>query len=205
MPTDSSELDLISANIRHRRSIKPMDMDPSRPVEQSLLTTLLENANYAPTHGMTEPWRFHIFTGTARNELAAKMQAVYKETTPATEFREDKMRKMSENPLLASAVITIGMARLGGAKVPEWEELAAVSCAVQNIHLTATAAGLAAYWSSPPLVGTPPFLEWLGMGPEDRCLGLFYIGWPKPGFVWPEGRRKPIEEKIHWHSEGSAS
>jgi len=198
MTADADLLQTVTDNIRHRRSIKPVDMDPARPVARELLMELLENANHAPTHGLTEPWRFQIFTGEGRRVLAAKMQEVYQATTPAAEFREDKMRKMSENPLLASAVLTIGMARLGGAKVPEFEELAAVSCAVQNMHLTADAAGLAAYWSSPPLVGTRPFLDWLGMGPEDKCLGLFYIGWPKAGFVWPEARRKPVEQKIQW-------
>jgi nitroreductase len=194
-----SDLELVTANIRHRRSIKPVDMDPSRTVDRDLLMTLLENANHAPTHGLTEPWRFHIFTGDSRKLLAEKMQQVYRDTTSAAEFREDKMRKMSENPLLASAIITIGMARLGGAKIPEIEEVSAVACAVQNMHLTADAAGLAAYWSSPPLVDTPDFKKWIGLGADDHCLGLFYVGHPKQGFNWPVANRKPIEQKITWH------
>src|SRR6185436_10733050 len=137
--------------------------------------------------------------GEGRRTLAETMARIYRETTPANEFREDKMRKMSENPLLAGAVITIGMARLGGAKIPEVEEIAAVACAVENLALSATAAGLAGYWSSPPLVGTRDFLDWLGMGAEDRCLGLFYLGWPKLGFVPPNAHRSPIEEKLTWH------
>jgi nitroreductase len=96
-------------------------------------------------------------------------------------------------------VITIGMARRGGAKIPEVEEIEAVACAVQNLALSATAAGLAGYWSSPPIVGTRQFLDWLGMGPEDRCLGLFYLGWPRLGFVPHKATRSPIEEKLTWH------
>ncbi len=196
----STELQqIISSIIRSRRSIKPVDMDPDRAVERTLLMGLLEDANHAPTHGLTEPWRFHVFTGPSRGELAQSMARLYQETTPAQEFREEKMRKMSENPKLAGAVLAIGMARLGGAKVPELEEIEAVACAVQNLALSATAAGLGGYWSSPPLVYTRQFADWLGLGPEDRCLGLFYLGWPRQGFRLPEATRKPVEQKITWH------
>lgn len=174
-------------------------MDPGRPVEKALLLTLLEDANHAPTHGLTEPWRFHIFAGEARKSLAETMARLYRETTPAQEFREDKMRKMSENPLLAGAVLALGMARRGGEKIPELEEIEAVACAVQNLALSATAHGLGGYWSSPPLVYTRQFADWLGLGPEDRCLGLFYLGWPKPGFNAPKAMRKPTADKVVWH------
>lgn len=189
----------ITEIIRQRRSIKPVDMDPGRAVDKALLLDLLENANHAPTHGLTEPWRFHIFAGGSRQDLAGAMARIYRETTPANEFREDKARKMTENPLLAGAVIVLGMARKGGMKIPELEEIEAVACAAQNLALTATAAGLAGYWSSPPLIYTPDFRQWLGLGEEDRCLGLFYLGWPKQGYTPPAAVRKPVEEKITWH------
>lgn len=201
MSTMHGELEDITHIIRLRRSIKPVDMDAGKTVDRDTLMELLENANHAPTHGLTEPWRFHIFEGKGRQTLADTMARIYRETTPAAEFREEKMRKMSENPLLAGAVIAIGMARRGGAKIPELEEIEAVACAVQNLALSATAAGLGGYWSSPPLLSTREFLDWLGLGAEDRCLGLFYLGWPKLGFVIPKAQRSPIEEKLTWHAE----
>jgi nitroreductase len=36
--------------------------------------------------------------------------------------------------------------------VPEWEEIAAVSMAVQNMYLTCTANNIGCYWSSPKIV-----------------------------------------------------
>jgi nitroreductase len=198
-PVGNDTQSIITEVIRSRRSIKPFDMDASRAVDEALILELLENANHAPTHGLTEPWRFHLFTGDSRRTLAETMARLYRETTLEAEFREDKMRKMSENPLLAGAVIVLGMARRGGAKIPELEEIEAVACAVQNLALSVTASGLAGYWSSPPLVYTRQFADWLGLGPEDRCLGLFYLGWPKPGFTMPKASRKPVAEKITWH------
>jgi nitroreductase len=72
---------------------------------------------------------------------------------------------------------------------------------MQNLHLSASAVGLAGYWSTPPLVYTPQFAQWLSIRPEDRCLGLFYLGWPKAGLSWPESPRHPIAEKIQWLGE----
>ncbi len=189
----------ISALIRHRRSIKPVDLDSTREVERALLTTILEDATWAPTHGLTEPWKFIVHQGAARQRLAETMQRVYQATTPANEFREDKMKKMGENPLLAPVVIACVMERRGGAKIPEIEEIEAVACALQNLQLSATAAGLGCYWSSPPILSTREFAEWLQIGAEDRCVGLIYLGWPKSGLNWPRSVRQPVESKTVWH------
>ena len=140
--TDIATHSQLSALIRHRRSIKPVDMDSLRMVERALLTQVLEDATWAPTHGLTEPWKFVVHQGAARQRLAETMQRIYRETTPTNEFREDKMKKMGENPLLASVVIACVMERRGGAKIPEIEEIEAVACALQNLMLSATAAGL---------------------------------------------------------------
>ena len=53
-----------------------------QPIDRALLDQLLENANWAPTHGRTEPWRFHIFTGEGRKRLAQSLQDIYQRTTP---------------------------------------------------------------------------------------------------------------------------
>ncbi len=131
-------------------------------------------------------------------ELAAQMQEAYRESTPPAEFREDKLKKMGENPLLAPVVIACVMERHGGAKIPEIEEIEAVACALQNLQLSATAAGLGGYWSSPPVLDAPSFRDWLGIRAEDRCVGLIYLGWPKPSLNWPRSVRQPVETKIVW-------
>lgn len=187
--------------IRHRRSIKPVDMDATRVVETELLTELIENATWAPTHGLTEPWKFHVFSGSARQRLADGLSALYQQTTPASEFREDKLQKMGANPLLAPVIIACVMERNGGTKIPELEEIEAVSCAMQNLMLSATAAGLGSFWSSPPVLGTPEFQAWLGIRSQDLCLGLLYLGWPKPGLIWPRSARQPVAGKITWHHD----
>jgi nitroreductase len=190
----------LSALIRHRRSIKPQDLDPARDVTLELVTELIENATWAPNHGLTEPWRFHVFQGEVRRELAAVMQQTYREVTPPAEFREDKLVKIGTNPLLAPVVIACVMERRGGVKIPEIEEVEAVACALQNLMLSATAAGLGSYWSSPPLLDGRSFREFLKMAGEDRCVGLIYLGWPREGLHWPRSVRQPVASKIVWRA-----
>ena len=194
----------VSALLRHRRSIKPADLDPARGVDRELLLQVIEDATWAPNHGLTEPWKFHVFTGEARAQLAGELQKAYRDSTPPEEFREDKMRKMGENPLLAPVVIACVMERHGGGgKIPEIEEIEAVACALQNLQISATAAGLGGYWSSPPVLEAPAFRQWLGIRAEDRCLGLVYLGWPKAELKWPRSVRRPVLDKVVWR-EGMA-
>ncbi len=195
MPT-VSDLETITRIIRSRRTIKPAAMDPNRTIPGQLLHLLLENATWAPTHGMTEPWFFQIHEGSYRAALAEKLQSLYLATTPPGEFRPDKFEKLGANPLLAPTVLTVWMRRQLAQKIPEIEEVEAVACALQNLHLSAAAAGLAAFWSSPPLLASAKANATFEMGENDRCLGLFYLGWPAPGHPWPTSSRTPLEFKI---------
>jgi len=200
IPTDSLSLRLAAANglIRRRRTIKPDKMS-DKPIEKLHLASILENANWAPTHGKTEPWRFTIFTESAREELGDILQEIYLDITPGDGFRADKYDKLQRNPMSAPVVISIGMKRQDSEKISEVDELAAVACAVQNMHLTAAAIGLGGFWSSPPVCEAPAMLKFLDLDPKrDRCMGLFYLGWPADEDEWPDGQRGEISEKIVW-------
>lgn len=196
---DALSLRLAAANalIRRRRTIKPADMS-LKSVSNLHLATLLENAQWAPTHGMTEPWRFFVFSGESRRRLADFLAETYRALTPAAEFRADKLEKLGSQPLQAPVVIAVGMKRHPGGKIPEIEEIEAVACAVHNMHLTASAIGLAAAWLTPPIVYSEEMRAWLGLDPGGKCLGLFYLGWPKAE-SWPEAARGGLEDKIVFH------
>ena len=187
-----------AALIAHRRSIKPIDMDPEKEVTDEMWQTLFECANWAPNHGLTEPWRFTIFRGESRSQLADAIQKAYKLETPEAEFSQEKHDKMRLNILYAHAVIAVWMKRGELPKVPVIEEIEAVACAVQNMHLAAAAAGLGMFWSSPAAAYGGSFAEFLELGEEDKCLGLLYVGWPKEGKAWPKSSRKPAMDKVSW-------
>jgi len=191
-------LNLISDIIQSRRTVKPNEMDAQRDVPKELLDQIFENANWAPTHGMTEPWRFKLFAGESRKLLGEKLQYLYVNHTSKEDFKESKMEKLGRNPQLAPVVIAVCMKRGENEKIPVVEEIESVACSVQNIHLTASAAGLGGFWSTPKVLDTEGMRKFLKLGNDDLCLGLFYLGWLKEGSYLPKGCRRPIEEKLEW-------
>jgi len=182
--------------IRQRRTLKPALMDADRAVPAELLDQILDAANWAPTHGKTQPWRFYIFEGDARPALAARLQEIYKEEVSAENFREDKFAKLATNPLLAPCLIAVGVEPVTCGKIPLVEEIEAVACAVQNLMLAATEAGLGSFWSSPPISYGPGMKAILGLQSEEaQGLGMIYLGYLRDGEVAPESSREPITER----------
>ncbi|CAH0519825.1 unnamed protein product [Peronospora belbahrii] len=186
--------------LAQRRSIFPPNFDIERRVSREVLTKMLEGANWAPTHGRTEPWRFVVFEAPdKRLELGQLMANVYKNTVPPNKFIETKYKKMIFNCTASSHVIAICMKRQKSGKIPEWEEICSVACAVQNMHLVATAYDIGAYWSSgPPITMSQEMKGYLQLAEADKCLGLFYVGVPKENAKIAKGVRKPIGEKVTW-------
>lgn len=184
--------------IRGRRSMFVAQFKESDPVDDAIIQEILENANWAPTHKLTEPWSFTVFTGEGLKKFADFQGALYKErATKAGNFMEATYEKLKENPLKASHVIAIKLKRDLKANLPLMEEIAAVAMAVQNMYLTASAHGLAAYWGTGGATFWPEAKEWFGLGEEDMLMGFFYVAKPATE-RWPMGKRKPVEEKTEW-------
>lgn len=185
----------LSELMRSRRAVFPKAYRPDQPVSREIIEQLLENANWAPTHKRTEPWRFQVFhSADSRARLGDYLAEYYHLHTAPDAFSTEKMKKNAENPRLAGAVLAIILHRDPAERLPEFEEVAAVAMAVQNIWLSCAAMGLGAYWSTPQAaLDAGAFLE---LAPNERCLGLFYLGWPAQPAL--PGQRGPIAEKVIW-------
>ncbi len=185
----------ITTIIRDRRTIYP-EFFSDRMVHREQIELMLNNAIWAPTHGLTQPWRFRVFSGDSRARLADFLSSTYKKIA-GDEVNEKKVARFETRPLRASAVIAIGMSPDPTNKIPEIEEIESVACAIQNMHLTATAQGLAFFWSSPKFLYSGDYNNFLGFQPIDKALGLIYIGYPDGD--WPKGQRRPIEYTTEWY------
>ena len=188
----------VSRLIQNRRSIYP-NMYSAEKVSDDIIAEMLENANWAPTHRLTEPWRFVVFSGDGLQKLADYQSTLYKKLTEETgSFDQGKFDKLATKPLLASHIIAIGLKRDPKESVPEVEEVASVAAAVQNMYLTASAHGIGCYWGSGGITYKPEAHEFFGLEKEDRLLGFMYVGKLREDCNWPQGKRKPIEDKVTW-------
>ncbi|WP_316823494.1 nitroreductase [Pedobacter gandavensis] len=186
------EIDILSSIIQRRRSIFPNSYT-EQEIPVALINQVLESANYAPTHKLTEPWRFTVFRNEGKMKLAAELARLYKEATPEHLFLQKKFDSILEKGRQANCIITLNAA-LHTDKVPEWEELAALACAVQNMALTAEALNIGAYWSSPGMIDAlGSFLE---LEKNEKCFGLFYMGYHNES---PRAaKRTPMAAKVKW-------
>jgi len=193
---DQSAARLLNA-IATRRSFSLKELAPE-PIYLALVARLLEAANWAPSHGKTEPWRFVVYSGEARQIVGAAFGAAFRLLNPTQPAGGSGECAQRDRVWQAPVWIALGMRP--DPKMPEWEELVAFGSAVQNMHLMAGALGLASKWTSGECARHPHVAEVVGFAPPTQLLGFFYVG--HPASTWPEGRRRPLAEKVRWVSEG---
>jgi nitroreductase len=189
-------MDVIHA-IETRRSIGRVKQDP---VPRDLIERILESAVHAPNHRITEPWRFHVFTGKGRGELArvraeiARLQAEAEgEDEELAAGRISRERKKAFRAPVVVAVIC----ESGRDEVETLENYAACAAAVQNMLLTAHALGLGAMWRTGPVAYHDHMREFLDLEEGDKVVAHLYLGFPDMG-ERPR-RRAPAKEKTVWH------
>jgi nitroreductase len=179
--------------IKKRRSVKAHTMNGNK-IPNGHVTAILELANWAPTHGYTEPWRFIVYENPA--EFCRQHAELYKQNSLGDNFIPAKYDNLIHQGDKASHIIVAVMKRGDLHKIPPFEEIAASSCAIQNMLLGATALNIASFWSTGGMVLKPVLKEYLGFGDDDLVMGILYFGYTDE---YPEGHRNTeIEEKITW-------
>lgn len=187
-------MDVLEA-IHTRRSVgKTRPELPPREV----IDEILEAATWAPNHYLNEPWRFFVMAGEERERFGDVLAEDALRSMPqATDEQrravaEAQRKKATRSPV----VIAVAVDPPEGGKVVEVENLAAVSCAVQNMLLAAHAHGLAVKWSTGEAARSDTVKAFFGLTPRHHILAFLYLGYPaeEPG----AGRRTPPAAKTTW-------
>jgi nitroreductase len=182
--------------IRRRRTVKPDKMN-GRIIPDDTIVELLSNADWAPTHARTEPWRF-IVIGPERVKAFARRHAnLYEQHTDPTSFTPEKFNKLVSLGENVSHIIIAWMKRVPTKKIPVIEEISATAAAVENLLLSATSKGIVSFWSTSGLTHHQAMKDEFKLGEEDLVLGIIYLGYSDEPFK--EGNRMiPLSEKIEW-------
>lgn len=182
--------DVVLETIRSRRSIGKVG--PERPSRETI-ERLLDAATWAPNHHLTEPWRFFVLTGEARDALGQAMgRALNGE--PTTPEEQDTFDRTAAKALRSPVVIAIAVEI--GPNAVEAEEVAAGAAAVQNLLLAAHALGLAAMWRTGAAAFHPEIKAHFGLAPTDHLLGFVYLGYPAGPA--PVRERRPAAAVTEW-------
>jgi nitroreductase len=147
-------------------------------VDRGTLEELLDLARWAPNHNLTNPWRFRV--------LGPRALARLKEVAGP-----EGAAKLDRAPTLIVASAT-----RSGDPVQDEEDLCATAVAMYIVLLAAHARGLAGYWRTPAVLRTPEGRTALGIGDDERVLGLIHLGPPRQERQPPE--RRPAGEYVRW-------
>ncbi len=164
-----------------------MFVDKTRSVSPNIIEQLCALATWAPNHKKTWPWRFASFAEQARATLGEMMVA---DMVDAEFGDETKRAKTATKYLRTPATLVVGCAPHPNDTLDQ-ENRDAVAAGIQNLLLGATALGLASFWSTPALTRPPKVLELCGFEPDDRLVGIIYLGWADGTCPVPE--RPPVD------------
>jgi len=179
--------------IRGRRSITGLTDDVP---DRAALDRIIQASVWAPNHHLTEPWRFHVLCGAARDEMGAmvadRLEAELDPDDPASapSIRSARVR------LRRSPVVIVVSQVWSDDPVTNLEDYASVCCATQNLMLAAHAEGLATKWRTGEMCDFAACKDFLGLDQKDRIVGYIYLGHPSPG-VGPD-RRERQPAQVAW-------
>ena len=187
----------VTQAIQSRRSVGRVKQDP---VPRELVEKILESAVHAPNHKITEPWRFHVFTGKGRGELArarAELARILAETEGEEEELAAGRISRERKKAFRAPVVIVVISRGGRDEVETLENYAACAAAVQNMQLTAHALGLATIWRTGLQAYHPYMREFFGLEAGDKIVAYLYLGYPD--MEERPRRRESASSKTIWH------
>jgi len=167
--------------IRSRRT--NLMIDRERDVDAATIAKLCDVAVWAPNHKLTWPWLFCEVRGAARRQLGdacADVMAAQNEPSPRVQKTRGKFER--------SPVVLVVGSEAGDTELRTAENRDAVSAAVQNVLLGATALGLASFWSSCPTGANAEVAKFCGFPSGTTIVAMIYLGWPTDV---PKGFERP--------------
>lgn len=195
--------------IRTTRAMRRLD--PSRPVSDSDIETILEAANRGPNGGNRQPVRWIVVRD---QEQRRKLGEIYREVTmgprpgpgqaaapgtppPTSEPAPDPLtarRLRSEQHLtehLGEAPVIIVVCAAG----PFERTAPSVYPSVQNLMIAARALGLGTTLTARHTMREDAVKAVLGIPEEVRTYAMIPIGYPLGR--WGEGPRRPVQESVY--------
>jgi nitroreductase len=157
-------------------------MGDERPSREDV-AGLLEAAVMAPTHHMTQPWRFIVLAGAAREELGTVMGERVRRELPDDPHLAYKVAAEAGRTRKAPVIIVVVYVPSDHPKAIEHEDRYAVGAAMQNLMLAAHALGLATFLRTGPASLDAGVAAHLGLAaggeggrPPEEIAGFIYLG-----------------------------
>ncbi len=191
----------ISEWIRNRKSTFVNGLKEGGKIDDPIIEELLENASWAPSHGLVQAWHFKVFADEGVKKFFKVQQEIYKQITPPDKFFDFKYDAYNEKWRRVSHIIAIIAQRDPLRRFPKQEDLVSVACAIENIYLSLEGFGIAGYLSTGDICYSQPMREFLELKDDDEPVGFFILGFPDESARRPPRTRASVSEKTEWIRE----
>jgi nitroreductase len=186
-------MDAITA-IKQRTSVRRYRPDP---VAREVVEHLLECAVRAPNHKLTQPWRFAVILGPAKERYAEirarhRLKRFPDPRSPEAATAAEKVRREA----LETPLHIIAMTAVSPDETTREEDYAATMMAVANLMIAAESLGLGAYLKTGGVMEDSGLADMISMPEKFRVVGLISLGYPAEQD--PPRRRKPAAELTSW-------
>jgi nitroreductase len=186
-------MDAIEA-IQRRTSVRRFRPDP---VPREIIERLLDCAVRAPNHKLSEPWRFTVLTGSARDRYAEirarhRLKRFTDPESPEARVGADKVRREA----LQTPAFIVLMTVVNPDDVTREEDYAAVMMATANLMVAAESLGLGTYLRTGGIMQERALAELAGLCDGHRIVGIVSLGYPAE--TEPPRRRRPAGELTRW-------
>ncbi|MDA3880068.1 MAG: nitroreductase [Prolixibacteraceae bacterium] len=192
------EAQKISHWIKTRKSTFVSGLKEGGKIDDAAVELLLENASWAPSHGLVQAWHFKVLTGEAVKRFFEVQKEIYKTITARARFKQHKYEAYDEKWKRVSHIVVVIAKRDPHKRFPKQEDLVSVACGVQNIYLSLDAFGIGGYLSTGDVCYSPQMRKFLELEREDEPVGFFILGIPDKTTTSVTRTRIPVAEKTQW-------
>jgi 5,6-dimethylbenzimidazole synthase len=186
--------------VRWRRDVRRFRTDP---VEPDLVARLLALAVFAPSVGLSQPWRFVLVETPARRQAIAENFAKANQAALGgyagerqARYAKLKLEGLAQAPVhlaVCADEATAAGHGLGSQTMPETIRYSVVA-AIQTLWLAARAEGLGVGWVS--ILDPAAVRETLDLPPRWSFIAYLCIGWPQEEHDDPELERHGWQERM---------
>lgn len=139
------------------------------------LDTILHAGLRAPDHAHLRPYKFYVYQGEGRQQLADLFERAANNNPDLDEAARQKAPTM---PFRAPLIITVVAKVKEHPKVPALEQKLAAGCAVMAMQQAALALGYGGIWRTGAFALDPYVKQAFDANEQDEIVGFLYLGTP---------------------------
>lgn len=179
------DLRKLAERIRGRRTIK---LFLQTPVDRQVILDGIEVARWAPNHHVTEPWHFYLL---GEKAMKANVELIRQITTEKKDAEKADFKANAATEIPGWLVVTCRKSEDG---VMQREDYASCCCAMQNLMLYLSEAGLGSKWATGAIAEDERFFDMLGVDQsQEFVVGVLRYGYAK---ITPTQSRKEVGDIV---------